>query len=50
MNFSRDYFRVWLNLWNAVIWIRIQLGPWIRIRIPNADPDPGVYNEGKIRV
>jgi hypothetical protein len=22
-------------------WIRIQSGPWIRIRIRNPDPDPG---------
>ncbi len=22
-------------------WIRIQWGPWIRIRIRNPDPDPG---------
>ena len=27
---------------------RIHLGPWIRI--PNVDPDPEVYNEGKSRV
>ncbi len=28
----------------ALNWIRIQSGQWIRIRIWNADPDPGGQN------
>ena len=32
----------------VMIWIWIHSGQWIRI--PNADPDPDVYIEGKSRV
>jgi len=35
---------------SLMIWIRIGSdfqGPWIRIRIQNADPDPGVIVEPK---
>jgi hypothetical protein len=30
-------------------WIRIQLVSWIRIRIRNADPDPGCLKRAKIK-
>jgi hypothetical protein len=30
----------------VLLWIRIQWGPWIRIRIRNLDPDPGGQNQG----
>ena len=37
------------QLIKAVMWfrIRIHLGPWIRARIPNPDPDPGVKRREK---
>jgi hypothetical protein len=30
-------------------WIRIQVVDWIRIRIPNADPDPGGLKRAKMK-
>jgi hypothetical protein len=34
---------------SAFTWIRIQLVAWIRIRIPNADPDPGGLKRAEMK-